>query len=326
MKNIIALTSCLFLLASPAIAAPTIIIVQGAAGTDEYGELFSQWRLHWEEAGKKAGAQVITHGVQDFGFDQTDKSRFEESLAEFAAQSSDELWIVLLGHGTYDGRHARFNLRGPDVSADELAAWLKPVDRPVAVINCFSASGPFMSALSVPAPAPGARNRVIITATRSGHELNFSRFGGFLAQAIASPAADLDKDGQTSLLEAYLLASRQTQEWYKEQGRLATEHALIEDTGDGLGTPAQWFQGVRAVKKANDNIPLDGFRANQWCLIRSERERAMPADIRAKRDELELKINHLRDLKSTLTEEAYFATLETLAIELSRLSADEAGK
>src|SRR4029077_6004302 len=117
----------------------------------------------------------------------------------------------------------------------------KPCKRPLAVIDCASASGPFINALS----APG---RVIVTATRSGNEVNVTQFGGYFARAIANPAADLDKDGQTSLLEAFLFASRQVEQFYQEAGRLATEHALLDDNGDGLGTPADWFRGVRAVK------------------------------------------------------------------------------
>ncbi len=139
-----------------------------------------------------------------------------EVLTNEVSQSAGELWLVFIGHGTFDGRTAKFNLRGPDISADDLAAALKPCRRPLVILQCASASGPFLKALS----APG---RVIITATRSGYEVNATRFGGYLAQANADPAADLDKDGQTSLLEAYLAASHQVEQSYQEQGRLMTE-------------------------------------------------------------------------------------------------------
>ena len=152
------------------------------------------------------------------------------------------MWLVLIGHGTFDGKEARFNLRGPDVSADELALWLKPFRRPLAVIDTASCSAPFLNLLS-------ATNRVIITATRSGNEQNFTRFGQYLAQALTDPEANLDKDGQVSLLEAFLTASHQAAEFYKLQGRLVTEHALLDDNGDGLGTPADWFRGLRAIKR-----------------------------------------------------------------------------
>lgn len=303
---------CVLFAASSVVAAPTVIVIEGAAGADEFAPQFAQWREGWIKAAKSAEATLITIGVAKEQVDKSDKELIKESLAALTGKASDELWIVLLGHGTYDGKTARFNLRGPDVSADELAAWLDPVDRPVAVINCSSASGPFIAKLS-------GGNRVSVTATRSGNELNFSRFGGFLSQAIAQPTADLDKDGQTSLLEAYLLASRQTEEWYREEGRLATEHALIDDNADGLGTPAQWFTGVRAVRKSKDDKPLDGLRVKQWCLIRSESERKMVAELRNERDAIEMEMETLRAKKTQMSEAEYYAALEKLAVKLARV-------
>jgi hypothetical protein len=228
------------------------------------------------------------------------------------AKPAGELWIAFIGHGTYDGHSAKFNLRGPDISAADLATVLKPCQRPLAVIDCASASGPFINSLS-------STNRVIITATRSGSEVNATRFGGYLAKAIADPAADLDKDGQASLLEAFLLASRQTQQFYKEAGRLATEHALLDDNGDSLGTPADWFSGVRATKTATNGKSVDGVRAQQLMLVRSETEQELSPDVRARRDELEKKLSELRTRKSGMKENDYYKQLEGILVEIARL-------
>ena len=130
-----------------------------------------------------------------------DVERLREFLAAKAGEGGSPLWIVLIGHGTYDGKEAKFNLRGPDVTDLELSQWLDTIKRPVAVLDCTSASGPFLNRLSGP-------GRVIVTATRSGDELNFARFGQYLAETIADPKADLDKDGQVSLLEAFLTAQQ----------------------------------------------------------------------------------------------------------------------
>jgi hypothetical protein len=222
---------------------------------------------------------------------------------------------VLIGHGTYDGREAKFNLRGPDFSDAELAQWLSPVKRPLAVINCASASGPFLKKLAGP-------NRVVVTATRAGSENNFARFGEHLSEAVVDPGADLDKDGQTSLLEAFIAASHRVEEFYKEDARLATEHALLEDNGDGLGIPADWFQGTRATKSAKDGAPLDGLRAHQWHLKLSDAEKALPAEFRAKRDALELEVEALRAKKASLGEADYYARLEKLLLQLARLYRD----
>ncbi len=165
----------------------------------------------------------------------------------------------------------------------------------------------------------------MIVATRTGSEQQYSRFGDFMSRAIGDKSADLDRDGQTSLLEAYIAASTQTQAFYKEAGRLATEHALLDDNGDTLGTPADWFQGTRAVKSARTGATVDGHRAHQWHLVPSPAEQAMPAEAKTKRDDLELKIQALRDRKGTLPEVDYYAQLEPLLLELARVYAT-AGK
>src|SRR5690606_20384527 len=106
--------------------------------------------------------------------------------------------------------------------------------------------------------------------------------------------------------EAFLSASHRTAEFYKTEGRLATEHALIDDNGDGLGTPADWFRGVRAVKKSENDAPVDGQRAHQFHLVRSLAEQQLSADVRARRDALELEVAQLRDKKQDMPEDAYY--------------------
>src|SRR5207237_78587 len=156
-----------------------------------------------------------------------------------------------------------------------------------------SSSAPFMAKLA-------ATNRVIITATRSGHEQNFTHFGQYLAEAISNPEADLDKDGQVSLLEAFLMASRKTAEFYKTENRLATEHALLDDNGDGLGTPADWFAGLRAVKKAKESKLVDGLLAQQFHLVRNQSESDLSSEQRAQRDALERAVLLHREKKNQM--------------------------
>jgi hypothetical protein len=289
-----------------------VLVVVGADGTPEYGEMFREWSTRWEHAAEQADASFAAIGLDATG-KTTDRDLLQRRLKEAAAITTEEpLWLVLIGHGTFDSRTSRFNLRGPDVTATQLAEWTKPIQRPLVVINCASASGPFINALSGP-------NRVAVTATKSGFQHNFSRFGNFMSAAIIDPAADLDKDDQTSLLEAFLFASAQVAEFYKEESRLATEHALIDDTGDALGTPADWFRGVRAVRVAKSGAAPDGLRSNQLCLLRSDREKQLSPEIRATRDALELRIATLRTRKSQLTEDDYYNQLEVLFVELAQL-------
>ena len=131
----------------------------------------------------------------------------------------------------------------------------------------------------------------------------------------------VDKDGQVSLLEAFLIASRRATEFYRIEGRLATEHALLDDTADGLGTPADWFRGVRAVKRPRDKAALDGLLAQQFYLIPGEAERKLTPEQRAQRDALERAVLLYREKKGQVPEEEYYRELETLLLELARFYA-----
>lgn len=312
-----ALLLTLLLGAEPA-DRPVVIVVVGAAGAAEYAGPFGQWADQWREAAEKGAATFHQLG-SDESDETNDRQRLETLLGEQSKQSAEPLWLVLLGHGTFDGRQARFNLRGADLSATTLGEWLEPFARPLAVVNCASSSAPFINRLSAP-------NRVLLTATKSGYELNYARFGQHLAAAIADPAADLDKDEQTSLLEAFLLASRRVEEFYEQEARLATETALLDDNGDGLGTSADWFRGTRSVRKAKEGLSADGVRAHQFHLLRSPREQSLPGEVRRRRDELLAAIAVARESKAqAANEDQHYAALEPLLIELARLyeSADE---
>jgi hypothetical protein len=267
---------------------PTVIVVVGAPGTPEYATQFSAWAKLWEQVCAKSKATFTGVGLEESGT-SSDCERIHELLAGQSQETAAALWLVLIGHGTFDGRTAKFNLRGPDLSARDLAEWLKP---------------------------PG---RIVITATKSGFEQNYARFGQYFAEAIIDPKADLDKDGQTSLLEAFLSASHATGQFYAAAGRLATEHALLDDNGDGLGTPAEWFRGIRPVQRARDGASLDGYRAHQLHLLPSPGEAALPPDVRATRDQLELQVMELRDIRAKLSDDEYFSKLEPLLRAIAQI-------
>jgi len=290
-------------------AKPTVIVMAGAAGEEDFGKVFVQAAESWQRAAEKARVNFVGIGMTN-STATNDLARFHAAMDKESKDGSAELWIVLLGHGTFDGKEAKFNLHGPDLSASSLSNLLIGFHRPVAIINTASSSSPFIKALS-------RTNRVIATATRSGSEENYARFGRFISQAIGETEADLDKDGQTSLLEAFLMASRRVTEFYKSEGRLATEHALLDDNGDGLGTPADWFRGIHAFKKAANNAPLDGMRAHQWHLIRSSQDQKLSAEQRKERDSLELQIGKLREQKSSMSEDEYYRKLEQLLTKLA---------
>ena len=300
--------------ASTPLHRPVVVLVVGAAGEEVYEPIFAECAKLWREAALKGGAEVTVIGLEKVANAESDhdKAKLQELTGNFKTTNSAPAWLVFIGHGTDNGKEAKFNLRGPDVSAQELAEWLKPSQRPLIIVNTASSSGAFIKPLSAP-------NRILVTATRSGGEINYAHFGEYMAQAIGSPEADLDKDEQTSLLEAFLMASRRVADFYKEEGRLATEHALIDDNGDGYGTPGDWFKGVRAVKKAEKGQGVDGRRAHQVHLISNASDQKLTPEQRAKRDEIELAISALRDRKEKMAKEEYYQELERLLLQMARL-------
>ena len=257
------------------------------------------------------GLTVHLFGAED-GFPGTTREELLGALAEVTPE--DELWLFLSGHGTWDGRLARFNLQGTDVSDLELAGLLKDRTGPTVVVVATAGSAPFIRSLSGP-------GRVVVAATKSGDEINYVRFGKFFAQALADTEADLDEDGQTSLLEASLMASIKVAEFYDVEGRLATEHAMLDDNGDRLATRTDWFRGVRAIRAPRDKVEADGVRAHQLHLVPSELERQFTLEERARRDVLEQKIFVLRDQKGEMEAARYYGSLEPLLLEIGKLYA-----
>jgi hypothetical protein len=287
-----------------------LLIVVGAPGEKEFSQTFTEEVQDWVNACK--------HGNKSFQvLEAVETNQLSQFTATLTNQppSDQEFWIVLIGHGTYDGKDAKFNLLGPDLSATNCAQILKIVPRPIIFIDTSSSSAPFINQLS-------ATNRIVITATKSGFEENYARFGKFLAKSLSDLSADLDKDGQVSLLEAFLMASRQVEDFYKSERRLSTEHALLDDNGDGKGTPASFYRGVRPAKKPDEAANVDGFRAHQIHFIPNEAEAKLSPALRKKRNDLELELEQKRSRKAELSEEAYLKEIEPILLELAKLYRD----
>ena len=285
-----------------------VILVVGAEGSEDYKEQFGSWANAWKDSVSQKHLTVIGLGAEK----QDSKNQLQQALAKSANDSNlQEIWLIMIGHGTYDGKRAKFNLHGPDIDADELKSLLQPVKQRLVILNCASSSSPFINALS-------AKNRIVVSATRDGYEHNFTRFGRFLSSSIDDLAIDLDKDGQTSVLEAFCAASRGVDDFYGQENRIVTEHALIDDNGDQKGTPANWFEGVRATKRSKKGLP-DGLLANQVFLNRRGVETLLSAEDRKIRDELETELEQIRLKKEKMDESEYLLKIEPVLMKLAKL-------
>ena len=287
----------------------TIILVVGAEGTAEYGEQFAEWAKQWTTVASIANAACIQIGLGDS--ETNDHEQLKQTIATADHEADQPLWIVLIGHGTYARQSAKFNLRGPDVSAKELARWLEPVRRPTVIVNCASSSAPFINALS-------GKGRVVVTATKTGAQYNFARFGGHFATAIASPDSDLDHDDEVSVHEAFVRSSAAVKDFYASADRIQTEHALLDDNGDSKGTPASMFRGARPIAKAKEG-DLDGKRAAKISLSPSGKQLPFTGDELRQRDELETQLEAIRSRRHELSDSEFDQRIEPILIQLARI-------
>ncbi|MDG2168415.1 MAG: hypothetical protein P8L44_10890 [Opitutales bacterium] len=288
-----------------------ILVIVGAAGEEKYAEGFSEAAQAWVEAGEKAEAEVTVIGLEHPD-DTNDKDRIKDWIQNLDTTGTIPAWVVYIGHGTHNRRDAYLNLRGPDLSAGDMEVWLPTMSRTFIMIHGGSAGSEFLTSLT-------GRNRILISATRNPDEINYARFGEFFADVISNDEGDIDQDGQTSLLEAFLTTANYVDAFYTGEARLSSEHSLLDDNGDKLGTPPDWFRGTRVTKRAKGGQEPDGFRSHQIALIPSELEKLLSSEQRIDRDGLEAELELLRKRKDQLEEEEYYEALEVLLLQLSSI-------
>lgn len=298
----------LLLAASLSRGAAYYVTIAGLGGSPEYETQFSKWatELDREFHSNGTGARVETlYGSA------ASRQHVREVLAQAAAESlpEDAFALLLIGHGTFDGTDYKINLPGPDLTASELATLLNriPAGRQL-VVNMTSASGASLSALA-------RKNRIVITATKSGNEKNATVFARYWVDALRDPAADADKNGSISALEAYEYAERKTAAYFEAEKLLATEHAMLTDTGS--------TNGVRDPKAENGQ----GLLASTFLLMRRQiaaSKNATPQKQRllAKKEDLEAKIDRLKYQKAALAPDEYKQQLTALLLELARTQAE----
>lgn len=294
-----------------------VAVIVGLAGDPEYAEMYGKWASALVDAATGrygVPAERVHYLVEKPGTDAkgvTGRSNREGIVKAFdalaAAGPDDVVFVVLIGHGTHDGRVAKFNLPGPDMTAADFEPLLRKLaSKRVVFINTASASGPFIEALS----APG---RIIVTATRNGRESFATIFGGYFVDAFSTDAADADKNKRVSVLEAFDYARREVATAYERQGTILTEHALLDDSGDKEGTAEPAADGK------------EGRVAALLALGAAGEDGTVPADpaLRALYDErraLERRVESLRLMKDSLDPQRYAADLEALLTELARKS------
>lgn len=169
-----------------------------------------------------------------------ERTGMEQDVRQLGAtmKADDELWVIVLGHAHAAERTMQLNLPGPDVAAAEFASWFADMECRRSV---FIATTPLSGYLLQPLAGHG---RVVIAATEPDLEANETLYHASLAKMWETIGADsthdLDHDGAISLLDLHLAVVHDVEATYQREKLFATEHAQLDDNGDGRGSELQW--------------------------------------------------------------------------------------
>ncbi len=304
-----AIRSCvlaMLLAAMPAQATVYYVAVGGLGGEPDYEQRFSALINDVDKLLKESSGTVKVYALS--GGEAT-RARITEIMGQVAreAKPEDDFMLLLIGHGSFDGLEYKINLTGPDLSGAELAGLCDrvPAKRQL-VVNTTSASGGSLAALQ-------KAGRGVIASTKGGTEKNATVFARYWVEALRDAGADVDKNEAISALESFQYATRKTAEFYESQKRLATEHAVFDDTGKAA-------EGVRAASTAGGQ----GLLLSNFTLVRigaAQRAAADPAKrgLLDKKEELERKIDTLKYQKAAMPDNEYRRELTAALLELARV-------
>lgn len=288
------------------------LIVCGAAGGPNYAAQYDRWGAELSKTLKenlKFDPALVTL-LSDTKTADTVASaeNVRRAIASVSARMTrDDIFLVLLiGHGTFDGTDAKFNLVGPDLESAEWSALFKTLPGQVVIVNTSSASFPFLERLS-------AARRIVVTATDSPAQRYDTVFPEYFIRALSDPSADLDKNERVSIWEAFAAASASVRRHYQQRGQLSTEHALLDDNGDGVGnevtTPGD--DGSLAARTYLDET-LPGARPTDEVLLK----------LLQRKSTLEAELDDLKIRRQFLTPAEYRKEFERLMIDLAQVSHD----
>ena len=306
------------------------LIVSGASGGDEYAARYLEWttelttilvdRMKFDPA-RLAALSDTADASRAATAENVRKAlgAVRESMG-----SGDLLFIVLIGHGTYDGTDAKFNLVGPDL---ESAAWLELLEGlpgQVVLVNTTGASFPFIDRLT-------GERRVIITATDSAAQQFDTVFPEYFIAAFRDEASDIDKNGRISIWEAFAAASGGVRRHFQQHGQLATERALLDDNGDGLGNSDVGALGATgaAIRPSEVNVETQAARADGSLASRVYLDESVPGarptdevlvQLLQRRAAVEAEVEELRIRRAFMPQEEYEKEFERLMIDLARVS------
>ena len=293
----------------PCAAERYALIVSGASGGAEYSKQYAKWsadlRAVLQEQMKFDGRNVTVLLDADDGSVRSTAANVRTAIDNLRRRltADDLLFVVLIGHGTFDGVDAKFNLVGPDLESAQWSELLTGVAGQLVLVNTTAASFPFIERLS-------GQRRVVISATDSVAQRFETVFPAYFIESFRQQESDIDKNGRVSMWEAFAAATAAVRRHYQQRGQLATERAVLDDNGDGVGreVTATGEDGSLASRTYLDQ-PVAGARPTDEVLLQLLQKRAR---IAAETEELKIR-------RTFMPPDEYQREFERLMIELSRV-------
>jgi hypothetical protein len=301
-----AMLAVLLLAAVPRAHADSYFLtVAGLGGEPDYEQRFRAMAADLERILKAADT---TNHVVTLAGDEATRAHLAEALQAIAEQASadDQFVLILIGHGSYDGRQYKLNLVGPDISASALAQLCDRIAaRHQLIVNTTSSSGASMAALK-------HEGRAVIAATKSGTEKNATVFARYWVDALRDSTADTDKNDSISALEAFQYAAAKTAEFYESQKRLATEHPIFADAGSAVA--------LRTASLASGA----GRSLSSFVMVRLGASGVAAADpakrgLLARKEQLESQVDALKYQRAAMSPEDYKRQLTQTLVELAKV-------
>ncbi len=287
------------------------LVVAGASGEEQYATMHRTWvdtltGVLRDTFGLPADHLVVLTETPKPGEAASNAVNVKAALAKLVPRvtKDDVLLVMLIGHGSGSGPEAKFNLVGPDLTAAEWKTLLDPVAGRVAFVDASSASAGFLKTMA-------GKDRIVITATNSPAQVYHPLFAQAFIEALTSSAADLDKNERISLWEAFVYATKLVEQHYQRAGTLATEHAVLDDSGEGTGRDA-------AAPAAGATLATLTYLDAPH--VATSADPAVQALI-DRREALTKEIDDLRSRQSSMPAVEYQQQFEKLALDLAQVSA-----
>jgi len=281
-------------------AESSALIISGAPGDDEHAKKYTAWTdttrlVLVSEMGFLPGRVMVLSN------DKATQADIKDAFAKLKEQlkPADTFFLFLIGHGSYDGLEYKFNNVGPDLTGTDFSKLLSTLSASrIVVVNSSSNSGGAIEAMA-------GKNRMIVSATKTGFEGNDTVFYQYFLDGLQKSASDENKDRKVSVWEAFKFAVDGVERFYKDAGRIATEHPQISDNAAPMTGVVPQAPVMSNLTSFNVDRPVTVADAKLQALLDEQKQ-------------IQQKIETLQINKASMLPEDFDKQIEDLILQLAQ--------